>query len=404
MPSRRRPGRSSWSSRRGPGVLSVRVADRVGKGIRIRLATPWWPTASTSPRGLAFGVHRAGDTAGAVVGVLIALAVVVRGEGMAGTLTAPLFRTLVLVSIVPAVFAVAGLALLAREAPGVRRPGPLPSLRLGVVRRPVPMVPRHHGAVHAGQLVRCLPGPAPAMWGFRSRGSWGWSCRSTSSTARSRGRRDRSPIASAGGPLLVAGWLLYALIYLGFARITTGWQAWALMTAYGVHAALTDGVAKAFVADLVPSSLRGTAYGVFHTAVGLGALPASLLAGIAWEGLGPWHGWGPSAPFYLGAGSGLPRLHAPGVLPGLAQAVKPAWTRRTTDARDLSTFPPSSLRFFLFAFCVFPFAFSPPPRRPEVSHPGPREETCGPVQIVLLSGLALATGRSRPRHSGITGG
>ena len=102
--------------------------------------------------------------------------------------------------------------------------------------------------------------------------------------------------------MLIAGWVVYALIYLGFARITAGWQAWALMSVYGVYAALFEGVAKAFVADLVPPPLRGTAYGVFHTAVGLSALPASLLAGIVWGGIGQWAGWGPSAPFYLGAG------------------------------------------------------------------------------------------------------
>jgi MFS family permease len=105
--------------------------------------------------------------------------------------------------------------------------------------------------------------------------------------------------------LLLAGWIVYALIYLGFARISAGWQAWVLMTLYGTYAACCDGVAKAFVADLVPASLRGTAYGIFHTAIGLAALPASLIAGFLWEGLGAWRGWGPSAPFYFGAGMAL---------------------------------------------------------------------------------------------------
>ena len=77
------------------------------------------------------------------------------------------------------------------------------------------------------------------------------------------------------------------------------------MTLYGIHAACTDGVAKAFVADLVPLSLRGTAFGIFHTAIGLTALPASLIAGLLWEGIGDWRGWGPSAPFYFGAALAL---------------------------------------------------------------------------------------------------
>ena len=101
--------------------------------------------------------------------------------------------------------------------------------------------------------------------------------------------------------LLVAGWLVYAIIYLGFAAISAGWQAWALMACYGVYAACFEGVAKAFVADLVPAAHRGTAYGIFHTAIGLAALPASLIAGILWEGIGPWAGLGPRAPFAFGA-------------------------------------------------------------------------------------------------------
>jgi MFS family permease len=101
--------------------------------------------------------------------------------------------------------------------------------------------------------------------------------------------------------LLVAGWLIYAIIYLGFARAAAGWQAWILMTLYGVYFALTEGVAKAFVADLVPAENRGTAYGVFHMAIGLAAMPSSLIAGILWGGLGSWAGWGPSAPFYFGS-------------------------------------------------------------------------------------------------------
>ena len=101
--------------------------------------------------------------------------------------------------------------------------------------------------------------------------------------------------------LLLAGWLVYASIYLGFAAINAGWQAWILMALYGIYAACFEGVAKAFVADLVPPAHRGTAYGVFHTAIGLAALPASLIAGILWEGIGPWTGWGPQAPFVFGA-------------------------------------------------------------------------------------------------------
>jgi MFS family permease len=101
--------------------------------------------------------------------------------------------------------------------------------------------------------------------------------------------------------LLIAGWGVYALVYLGFAAATSSWQAWALMAVYGVYYGLSEGAARAFVADLVPASQRGTAYGTMHTAIGISVLPASLLAGLLWQGVGSWAGLGPSAPFYFGA-------------------------------------------------------------------------------------------------------
>ncbi|MGW8251242.1 MAG: MFS transporter, partial [Anaerolineales bacterium] len=81
------------------------------------------------------------------------------------------------------------------------------------------------------------------------------------------------------------------------------WLGFAL---YGVYYALTDGVARALVADLVVQEGRGTAYGLYHAVVGLMAFPASLLAGILWQGLGSWPGFGASAPFYFGAAMALP--------------------------------------------------------------------------------------------------
>jgi MFS family permease len=73
------------------------------------------------------------------------------------------------------------------------------------------------------------------------------------------------------------------------------------MAAYGIYYGLTEGVAKAFVADLVPSERRGTAYGVYNAAIGITSFPASLIAGILWQGVGSWTGFGPAAPFLFGA-------------------------------------------------------------------------------------------------------
>ncbi len=71
--------------------------------------------------------------------------------------------------------------------------------------------------------------------------------------------------------------------------------------AYGIYYAAAEGVSKAFVADLVPAERRGTAYGLYNASIALTAFPASLIAGILWQGVGSWNGFGPSAPFVFGA-------------------------------------------------------------------------------------------------------
>jgi MFS family permease len=101
--------------------------------------------------------------------------------------------------------------------------------------------------------------------------------------------------------LLIGGWIFYALVYLGFARSSTNLHIWILMAAYGVYYGLTEGVGRAFVADLVSFEQRGTAYGVYNAAIGLMAFPASLIAGILWQGIGQWNGFGAGAPFLFGA-------------------------------------------------------------------------------------------------------
>ncbi|MBZ0308814.1 MAG: MFS transporter, partial [Anaerolineae bacterium] len=98
------------------------------------------------------------------------------------------------------------------------------------------------------------------------------------------------------GRLILGGWLAYGVLYLGFALSFETWHIWVLYSLYGVYYAAVEGTAKALVADLVPSEQRGTAYGYYNAAIGLTALPASLLAGILWQKSGA------SAPFLVGAG------------------------------------------------------------------------------------------------------
>lgn len=95
--------------------------------------------------------------------------------------------------------------------------------------------------------------------------------------------------------VIALGWFIYALVYVGFASASSLWQIWALFAGFGIYNGIVEGVARAFVADLVPEDRRGTAYGLYFGIVGIILLPASVIAGWLWQAIAP------SAPFYLGA-------------------------------------------------------------------------------------------------------
>jgi MFS family permease len=86
--------------------------------------------------------------------------------------------------------------------------------------------------------------------------------------------------------LLVGGFSLYALVYMGFAFADAPWQVWGLFAFYGLHLGMSQGILLALVADQVPSELRGTAFGLINLATGVALLPASLLAGVLWQEIG----------------------------------------------------------------------------------------------------------------------
>ena len=291
-------------------VLGVRFADRIGKGLR---TAPRDALVADSiderQRGLAFGLHRAGDTGGAVLGLSAALIVLLATQRGVAALTRDTFQIVVLVSIIPAVLAVLTIALGAQEvAPALMentppRRGPVGRPRLslqGFDRRfrlflLITILFTLGNSSDAFLILRAQTAglSVSGVLGMMDLFNLVYTLVSTpAGTLSDRvGRRK----------LLIAGWSLYAVVYLGFARATDGWHAWILMAAYGIYYGLTEGVAKAFVADLVPSEQRGTAYGVYNAAIGITAFPASLLAGFLWQGVAGWNGFGPSAPFLFGA-------------------------------------------------------------------------------------------------------
>jgi MFS family permease len=98
---------------------------------------------------------------------------------------------------------------------------------------------------------------------------------------------------------MVGGFLVFSLVYLGFALANEGYQIWILFAIYGFYMAMTEGVSKAFVVDMVPSEKRGTAIGLYYTATGLLALVSSIIAGLLWDLVGV------SAPFLFGSSMAL---------------------------------------------------------------------------------------------------
>ena len=282
-------------------VFVYRIVDRLGKGIRTSPRDAL--IADSTPadrRGVAFGLHRAADTAGALVGLLLAVAIVWGLQGGQVGLSAQTFHKVVLLATLPAVLAVVVIVVAVRDIvlPGSALP---PSLSFSGLGRPM----RRFLLV---LVLFTLGNSSDAFVVLRAQSvgasvvtillmiavfNLSYSVLSTPFGALS----DRVGRKS----VMTGGWLLYALVYVGFALSHSSWQFWLLYPAYGVYYALTDGVAKAFVADLSPGELRGTAYGAYNGLIGLAALPASVIAGVLWQGMGPWTGLGPAAPFAFGA-------------------------------------------------------------------------------------------------------
>jgi len=288
-------------------VAAVRWADRFGKGVRTAPRDAL--VADSAPeeqRGLAFGLHRAADTAGALLGILVALVIVWSVQGLGEGLTASTFRTVVLLSLIPAVLAVLSLALGAQDVP-VTTQRAVPKFAFRSLGKPFAIFILIVGLFDLGNssdaflILRAQERGLSVVGVLAMVATFNlvYSLVSAPAGALSDriGRRK----------LLIGGWLVYALIYLGFGIAGQGWQVWMLYAVYGVYYGLTYGTAKAMVADFVPQALRGTAYGTYNAVLGLLDLPASLIAGLLWDGLPAWgvKGYGPSAPFLFGASMAL---------------------------------------------------------------------------------------------------
>ncbi len=299
-------------------ILGARFVDRIGKGLRTAprdaLIADSTPPES---RGKAFGFHRSMDHAGAVVGPIVAfiiMASAIFGAGFFVDLFSNTQETVLLIdgsnsdggsvkenkidehtyrivfwcSSIPAILSVLVLIFMVkdiRQADEKRAKLPVLTLKpfdrnfkvflpivilftlgnssdaflilrakdLGVAEILVPIL---WAALHVVKMLSSMPGSA-------------WSDKV--------GRRK----------VIIVGWMVYSVIYFGFAFAKAQWHVWLLFMFYGIYFGLTEGTEKAFVADLVPTELRGTAYGVYNFAIGIGAFPACLLMGKLWDSFGP---------------------------------------------------------------------------------------------------------------------
>ena len=286
-------------------VAGVRWADRVGKGIRTAPRDAL-VADSVKPevRGLAFGFQRAADTAGAVVGILISLGVVWAAQTAAVKLGASTFKTVVLISIIPGFLAVLALAIGTKDVP-VSGQREMPKFAFRSLGRPFMIFMVIVGIFDLGNSSDAFLTLRAQERGLSVVGILAmlavfnlvYALLSTpaGSLSDKLGRRN----------MIIGGWIVYAVIYLGFGLAQTAWHVVVLYILYGVYYALAYSTAKAMVADLVPANLRGTAFGTYNAVLGILDFPASLIAGILWQGVGTWQGFGPSAPFLFGAALAL---------------------------------------------------------------------------------------------------
>jgi len=288
-------------------VLAGRVIDRFGKGVRTAPRDALIAeSAKANKRGAAFGLHRAMDTLGATFGVFIAYLLITRYKGN--------FKYIFLFSLIPAFLAVVFLFFIKEQRPTQKKNREKLQFSRSAINSDA-------GSRIAGKW-RALDKKLKLFLIFTFIFTLG---NSSNQFLLLRTKNAGSPMPQVilfylfynivyflvsypaarlsdrigRKKLLVLGYLFYGLVYLGFAVNHSINNFWFLFGLYGLYMGFTEGVEKALVADIAPVDLRATAIGLHATLVGIGLLPASILAGILWKFQGA------SVPFYFGALMGI---------------------------------------------------------------------------------------------------
>ena len=273
-----------------PQVLVVRMTDRVGKGIRgaprdalIAESVP------KSERGFAFGFNRAADHLGAVFGPVASFILLSIFAANTQNPTIREYQQVFLFASVPVVLGLLVVVFFVKDdekthIDAVEQAPPNFSLTGfdGNFKRFLVVIAIFtlSNSTDAFLLLRAAQaGISPVILPLL------WMTLHVSKVVSSLIGGDLSDRIGRK-KLIVAGWLIYALVYVGFAFVDSAWQIWTLFIIYGSYFGLTEGVEKAFVADMVPEDKHGTAYGLYNLAFGITVFPASLLFGLVWNQFG----------------------------------------------------------------------------------------------------------------------
>ncbi|MCL1595471.1 MAG: MFS transporter [Actinomycetia bacterium] len=265
-----------------PFVVGIRFVDRVGKGIRTAprdaLIADVTPEES---RGAAYGVHRSLDHFGAVLGPLVAAALLWAGFSL---------RWVFFLAIIPAVIVIFVIARLVKEPD---QPEPITASGRSVFSRGSELG-RNYWMLMVAVVVFTLGNSADAFLLLRLSDAgvsvvWIALLWSLFSLVKMGSNLIGGRLSDRVGRkrLVVAGWILYGAIYLGMGMASSTSVLIGLFLAYGLYFGLTEPVERAWVASLAPSDLRGSAFGYYNGAVGIGALPASIVFGGIWAAFGP---------------------------------------------------------------------------------------------------------------------
>lgn len=269
-------------------VLGLRFLDGAGKGMKDSPKDALIADSTVvTTRGRGFGIARALDTMGSVVGPILLFGLLYLLQNNPSK-----YHIILIVTAIPLLFTIAILVFKVRETPAAEKPlatvltAPLPrafyiftginllfglgnfsaaflilrAQNVGIALLAIPLVYALFNLVYAGASI---------PFGSLS----------------DRIGREK---------VIILGWFAFAISYFGFAFVSAQYQVWLLFGLYGLYFATTEGVAKAFVADMVPVEHRGRAYGIYNTSVGLISLPASFIAGLLWDKINP------GAPFFFG--------------------------------------------------------------------------------------------------------